>query len=371
MLTNLALKMVLMITYLSHWDWILYKSRKELIAYLGSQNIHAMCPDGDYVENLNKFYKSTTNWEVERERLLDFKAILNLRKHIKNIQTNYHCFTLKTGLLFAFANIGISKKRRAILSVTGLGFMFTNNRKAKLLRFLIKPFIRKLMNNTYDVIIFQNHSDKEVFINFSKFSNKIEIIPSSGIETNKFIIRKNKKNQSKPIKIILVSRLLYDKGILDYLELVEMSRNKNYEFYLAGERDHGNPQNITDEDMNRILGNKNLKYLGKLDVETELSNFDISIIMSYHEGFSRILLESLYVGLYCLAYRIQGTEVMGHFKNLELIPMNQINEFKKCIENFKGDINNLYNMQLVEESYTSRVVAFQFEKIYKDLDVHN
>jgi glycosyltransferase involved in cell wall biosynthesis len=371
MLTNLALKMVLMITYLSHWDWILYKSRKELIAYLGSQNIHAMCPDGDYVENLNKFYKSTTNWEVERERLLDFKAILNLRKHIKNIQTNYHCFTLKTGLLFAFANIGISKKRRAILSVTGLGFMFTNNRKAKLLRFLIKPFIRKLMNNTYDVIIFQNHSDKEVFINFSKFSNKIEIIPSSGIETNKFIIRKNKKNQSKPIKIILVSRLLYDKGILDYLELVEMTRNKNYEFYLAGERDHGNPQNITDEDMNRILGNKNLKYLGKIDVETELSNFDISIIMSSHEGFSRILLESLYVGLYCLAYRIQGTEVMGHFKNLELIPMNQINEFKKCIENFKGDIDNLYNMQLVEESYTSRVVAFQFEKIYKDLDVHN
>ena len=123
--------------------------------------------------------------------------------------------------------------------------------------------------------------------------------------------------------------------------------------------------------MNRILGNKNLKYLGKLDVETELSNFDISIIMSSHEGFSRILLESLYVGLYCLAYRIQGTEVMGHFKNLELIPMNQINEFKKCIENFKGDIDNLYNMQLVEESYTSRVVAFQFEKIYKDLDVHN
>ena len=370
MLTNLPLKMVLMITYLSHWDWILYKSRKELVTYLGSQNIHAMCPDGDYVENLNKFYKSTTNWEVEREKLLDFKAILFLRKHIKNIQTNYHCFTLKTGLLFALANIGISKKRKAVLSITGLGFMFTDNGKAKLLRFLIKPFIRKLMNNAFDSIIFQNHSDKEVFIKFSKFSNKIEIIPSSGIETNKFVVRKNKKN-SKPIKIILVSRLLYDKGILDYLELVEMSQNVNYDFYLAGERDHGNPQNITDEDMNRILGNKNLKYLGKLNVETELSNFDISIIMSSHEGFSRILLESLYVGLYCLAYRIQGTEVMGNFKNLELIPLNQINEFKKYIENFTGDIDNFYNMQLVKKSYTSKVVAFQFEKIYKDLDVHN
>jgi glycosyltransferase involved in cell wall biosynthesis len=359
-----------MITYLSHWDWILYKSRKELVTYLGSQNIHAMCPDGDYVESLNKFYKSTTNWEVERTKLLDFKAILILRKHIKNIQTNYHCFTLKTGLLFALANIGISKKRKAVLSITGLGFMFTDNGKAKLLRFLIKPFIRKLMNNAFDSIIFQNHSDKEVFIKFSKFSNKIEIIPSSGIETNKFVVRKNKKH-SNPIKIILVSRLLYDKGILDYLELVEMSQNVNYEFYLAGERDHGNPQNITDEDMNRILENKNLKYLGKLNVETDLSNFDISIIMSSHEGFSRILLESLYVGLYCLAYRIQGTEVMGNFKNLELIPLNQINEFKKYIENFTGASDNFYNMQLVEKSYTSKVVAFQFEKIYKDLDVHN
>ena len=371
MLTNLALKMVVMITYLSHWDWILYKSRKELVTYLNSYDIHAMCPDGDYLINLKKVYKSTTTWEVNREKLLDFNAIHTLRKHIKNVETNYHCFTLKTGLLFAVAQIGISKKRKAILSITGLGFLFTDNKKAKLLRFLVKPFIKNLMNSAFDVIIFQNHSDKEIFINFSKFSNKIEIIPSSGIETSKFIIRKNKKKDFEPIKVILVSRLLYDKGILDYLELVETSKNINYEFYLAGERDHGNPQNITDEDMDRILGNENLKFLGKLDVETELSNFDISIIMSSHEGFSRILLESLYVGLYCLAYRIQGTEVMENFKNLELIPLNKINEFKKYIENFTGDIDNSHNMQLVEKKYTSKIVAFQFEKIYKELDVLN
>ena len=69
--------------------------------------------------------------------------------------------------------------------------------------------------------------------------------------------------------------------------------------------------------------------------------------MSSHEGFSRILLESLYVGLYCLAYRIQGTEVMGNFKNLELIPLNQITEFKKHIENFTGDIDNFYNNKMI------------------------
>ena len=371
MLTNLALKMVVMITYLSHWDWILYKSRKELVTYLNSQDIHAMCPDGDYLLDLKKVYKSTTTWEVNREKLLDFNAIHALRMHIKSVETNYHCFTLKTGLLFAFAKIGINKRRKAILSITGLGFMFTNNKKAKLLRFLIKPFIKKLMNSAFDVIIFQNHSDKEIFINFTKFSNKVEIIPSSGIETSNFNIRKNKKKDLKPLKVILVSRLLYDKGILDYLELVEISKNINCEFYLAGERDYGNPQNIRDDDMNRIIENKNLKFLGKLDVEEELSDFDISIIMSSHEGFSRILLESLYVGLYCLAYKIQGTEIMGNFRNLELIPLNHVNEFKKYIENFTGDIDNSYNIELVEKNYTSKIVASKFKKIYKELGVSN
>ncbi|MFL2677894.1 MAG: glycosyltransferase [Candidatus Actinomarina sp.] len=109
---------------------------------------------------------------------------------------------------------------------------------------------------------------------------------------------------------------------------------------LAGERDDGNPQNISDNDMEHILKEQNLNYLGKIDVETELSKFDISIIMSSHEGFSRILLESLYVGLYCLAYRIQGTEVMKGFENLELIEVNHIEKFVEFIENF-NDIDDI------------------------------
>ncbi len=93
--------------------------------------------------------------------------------------------------------------------------------------------------------------------------------------------------------------------------------------------------------------------------------------MSSHEGFSRILLESLYVGLYCIAYRIQGTEVMKEFNNLELIELNQINKFAESIEKYSKIIDNSKNRQLIDEFYTSRVVASRFEKIYKELDVLN
>ena len=213
------------------------------------------------------------------------------------------------------------------------------------------------------------HQQQKLFLQFSRFSNKTEIVPSSGIEVDNFKKRISKPKNSDKKKVIFVSRLLYDKGVFDYINLINKVSKEKFEFYLAGERDDGNPQNISDNDMEHILKEQNLNYLGKIDVETELSKFDISIIMSSHEGFSRILLESLYVGLYCLAYRIQGTEVMKEFENLELIELNHIEKFVKFIENFNEINDNSKNIQLTEQLYTSKVVASQFESIYKELGV--
>ena len=371
MLTNLPLKMMLMITYLSHWDWILFKSRKDLIKYINSEEIHAMCPNGDYSNELESIYNGVTSWELDRSKLLDIKSILMLRSHIKRADGSFHCFTLKTGILFCMANIFIKNKHKSVLSITGLGFLFSNNVQAKLLRLIIKPFMRQLFNKSFDVIIFQNQSDEKLFLKFSRFSNKTKLIPSSGIETGNFKKRMNKPDNLGKKKVIFVSRLLYDKGIFDYITLINKANKEKFEFYLAGERDGGNPQNISDNDMKSILSEENLNYMGRIDVETELSKFDISIIMSSHEGFSRILLESLYVGLYCLAYRIQGTEVMKEFENLELIESNHIDKFVEFIENFNEIDDNSKNIQLTEKLYTSKVIASKFESIYKELSELN
>jgi len=369
MLTKLRLKMVTMITYLSHWDWILYKSRKDLIKHITSEEIHAMCPSGTYIEELKSTYKSVLSWEIDRNKILDIRAILSLRSHLKSVKSKFHCFTLKTGIIFSLANIFL--KNTAVLSITGLGFLFTSNSKAKLLRFLIKPFMGYLFNNSFQMIIFQNTSDREIFLTFSNFENKTEIIGSSGIEISNFKKKDLKLRNSAKKKVILVSRLLYDKGIMDYLKVINKVNPTNFDFYLAGERDAGNPKNITEEDMRLILNEKKLTYLGKIDVEKELSRFDISLVMSSHEGFSRILLESLCVGLYCLAYRIQGTEVMKDFDNLVLIEIDQIDKFVEYIENYNETNNHSKNKQLINKCYSSKVVASHFEKIYKELDIAN
>jgi glycosyltransferase involved in cell wall biosynthesis len=158
---------------------------------------------------------------------------------------------------------------------------------------------------------------------------------------------------------------------MDYLSLINKVNPDNFEFYLAGERDEGNPQNLTDKDMEVVTNEKKLNYLGKIDIEKELSGFDISLVMSSHEGFSRILLESLYVGLYCLAYRVQGTEVMKEFDNLELIEPNKIDKFVEHINNFNETNDHSKNRKLIDKLYSSKVTASHFERIYKELDLLN
>ena len=87
-----------MVTYLSHWDWILYKSRKDLIKHITSEEIHAMCPNGIHGEELKSSYKSVLSWEIDRNKILDIRSIFFLRSHLKNVKGKFHCFTLKTGI---------------------------------------------------------------------------------------------------------------------------------------------------------------------------------------------------------------------------------------------------------------------------------
>jgi hypothetical protein len=62
---------------------------------------------------------------------------------------------------------------------------------------------------------------------------------------------------------------------------------------------------------------------------------------------------------------------MKEFNNLELIELNQIDKFVESIEKYNEIIDNSKNRQLIDEFFTSKVVATQFEKIYKELGVSN
>ena len=381
MLTILTLKMLLMIVYLAHWDWILTQSRKDIVSNINDSKFMAICPIDENKIELENYYHKAVDWNLNRNKIFDTSGIRSLRKITKSL--NYddivHVYTLKSGLLFAFANLFRNNKTKNILTITGLGYLFSNNFKAKILKILLSFFITHLINKNFDFLMYQNNIDQKTFNNYSKYKGESYIIPTSGISVQEFKIKKEYRNSN--LKIIMATRLINDKGIFEYLELANLMKDSDFKFYLAGDVDKGNPDSLSKSQLDEIKNNKYINYLGHIDIKRDLHNYDINIVMSKYEGSSRILLESLYIGLICLSNNIPGTIELGSkFSNSFFIDDNNIREFKEKLNEiinydvFLDDSQNSffgkgaeYNRELINKNYTSVKIATAYNKIYQFL----
>ena len=381
MLTILTLKMLLMIVYLAHWDWILTQSRKDIVSNIKDSKFMAICPINENKAELENYYEKTIDWKINRKKIFDISGIRNLRKIINSLNSEdiVHVFTLKSGLLFAFGNLFRVNKTKNILTITGLGYLFSDNFRAKFLKMLLGLLIKNFINKNFDFLIFQNEEDQRIFNNYSKYQGESYIIPTSGIDVNEMEIKKEYRNSN--IKVIMATRLIKDKGIFEFLELANLMKDTELEFYLAGDLDKGNPDSLSDADLNKIKNNNYINYLGHIDINKELFKYDINIIMSMYEGSSRILLESLYIGLICLSNNIPGTFELGSkLSNLYFINENNIQDFKVNLEEIAN--SNVFfdetqdkffgngaqnNRELINQNYTSVKIADAYNKIYKYL----
>ena len=127
-----------MINYVAHWDRILIQSRSKIVNELNNYEFRSICPIVDEAE-LKKHYSESLNWQISREKYFDFSAVFRLRRILKNFDNDsiFHIFTLKTGFLFMISNLFLNKKFKSTLSVTGLGYFFSKNTSAKILKILL------------------------------------------------------------------------------------------------------------------------------------------------------------------------------------------------------------------------------------------
>ena len=361
-----------MIYFLAHWDWILERSRSDIVTNIEKEfQITSICPLEDYSKEIIQTYSNSINWNVSRKKTLDLFGIFNLSKILKKIDKNdiIHIFTLKSLFLYIIATIFTQKKYRVVASITGLGFLFAETKLAIILKFLIRPLIILKINKVVDVLIFQNDSNMQEFLEYSNFKNKAILLEGSGLNTNKIKIKEKINN---PIKIIFVGRLMIEKGIKEYLELInELSNRVNLNFFIAGKPDFGNKSSVSEKEFLSIKNNPNLSYLGEIDVYSELHNYDILIQPSYHEGFSRVYLEGIYAGLLCIVNNLPGTKnITKNTKAGILIDENMIGAYVNEIENFHTNYLNQdfeYSRKVINKLYSVDAISEQLKEIYYEL----
>ncbi len=229
--------------------------------------------------------------------LFDILDIVKLRYYLgKARPLAVHSFNPKPSLLCYFSLIG-RRGTRFFIGVTGLGNTFI---KAKRL----EPFIARIIGkaaNRADHVFFQNPDDRDLFVNKLKTDlDKTRLFRSPGVDTDRFRM-KAKFSTGGKLKVLLVARLIWQKGVDDffaaYSKVLERGLTDYYDFSLVGEIDEQHPDKLMQSDVDAIA-DSGINWIPWSDrVEEIIAQNDLLLFMSKREGGPRAILEAAAVGL--------------------------------------------------------------------------
>lgn len=235
-----------------------------------------------------------------------------------------HNFTIKCVVYGSLAAQLAGIKER-INAVTGLGHVFISDTvKARLLRPLVKSLLRLALRGSQSRLILQNPDDVALFTRLGLIEGgRIHLIKSSGVDTDRFTPIARERGQR--FRVLLASRLLWEKGIQEYVGAARALRVRaeELEFLLAGSSDPGNPSAVPEEDIAQWSKEGLLKVLGYVeDMDALMRTADLVVLPSYREGVPRGLIEAAAMGLPIVTTDAPGCrEIVDNGVNGFLVPV--------------------------------------------------
>lgn len=262
-----------------------------------------------------------------------------------------------------------------VMAVSGLGFVFINTGlKVLFVRFFVSIIYRIVLAKENLRVIFQNSDDSQTIMSITNLRPaKVAMIRGSGVDLAEF--------QEKPLPpgvpiVVMVSRLLVDKGVHEFVEAAIMVRNKNLNAYfcLVGDPDFGNPSSISEEYLLHLKNHNIVNYIGHRDNIPEIfSKSHIVVLPSYREGLPKVLLEAAACGRAVIT-----TDVPGCRHAVEpgitaiLVPSHNAQSLADAISSLLLDRELCMRMghagrQLAEREFSIDKVVASHMKIYDEL----
>ena len=262
-----------------------------------------------------------------------------------------------------------------------MGFVFTSSSiKAKLLKTILLFLFKFTLNkhhgrNKKNRVIFENSDDMNFFIN-SKIVNINEaiLIRGAGVEIDDQLIKNKRVNEIPTIS--LVSRMLKDKGIYEFVEAAKILHQKKIKsrFLLIGDIDKKNPTSLKKSKLEEWNDQKIIEWLGWVkDVKGILLETDILCLPSYREGLPKSLLEGAAMGLPLVTTNAVGCrEVVLEGINGYLVPVKESKPLSLAIQKLIEDKDLRVRMgkeslRIAKSQFSSEIINSQTLSIYDEL----
>lgn len=284
-------------------DWYLYNFRRSLIRSLtqAKHEVLLVSPPGPYGERLQALGFRWVPAPMRRASLNPLREVgllIWLWRLARNEKPDLiHGFTIKCAVYGGLIARIVGAAR--VSAVTGMGYVFiSDGPKARLLRPVVGAMLRLALGGARARLILQNPDDVSFFERSGLMpSGQLRLIGGSGVDCTQFLAPTpaGEPIEPRPLRVVLAARMLWDKGIAEFVAAARLLRaqNRALQFILAGDPDPGNPASIPEKTLLEWKASGLVEWLGHVeDMPGLLAEADIVVLPSYREGLSKTLIEA-------------------------------------------------------------------------------
>ena len=318
----------LKILYLVTEDWYFWSHRlplaqeakrrgyEVLVATRVDQHGERMREQGFRIIPLNLQRRSTNIWK-ELAAIIEIVSIYRREK-----PDIVHHVAMKPVLYGSIAAVVVGIPC-VINAIAGMGYLFiSKDFKAYMLRTWISCLFRFLFRQNKTYLIFQNSEDMETFVRSGIVrKDRVCLIRGSGVDVAMF---SPAPEPLEPVVVVLPARMLYDKGVAEFVDAARILLRKNYRSrcILVGDRDPENPAVVSQEQIQQWQEERVVEFWGhQADMPAVLAKSHIVCLPSYREGLPKALLEAASCGKPIVATDVPGCrEIVREGINGFLVP---------------------------------------------------
>ena len=242
--------------------------------------------------------------------LTEFRTFVHLLRLYRRLQPDLvHHVTIKP-VVYGSLAARLTRIAGVVNAVPGMGFVFTaRGFMAMLRRFFISNLYRLALGHPNMRVIFQNREDLNLFVGSSIVRPEQSVmIRGSGVDLSEYDPVPEPSTES--IVFVLIARMLRDKGIGEFVDAARKVKLNypNWDFWLVGDIDPGNPGSLKIEDLLAWDRAGIVHWLGhREDVPEILQLSHVLVLPSYYrEGLPKTLLEAGAAEQAIIASRVAG-----------------------------------------------------------------
>jgi glycosyltransferase involved in cell wall biosynthesis len=283
-------------------------------------------------------------WHLSRRSLNPFREINTFLQVVKAYRRErpdlVHHIALKP-IIYGGCAARLLGGIPSVNAVAGMGHVFMSTTwQMRLLKPILLAFLRFALDSEKAKAVFQNEENCSFLVDERVVNlQATEIIRGTGVNVNRFIPR---PEPTGPPIVLLASRMLWEKGIGEFVEAAGKLRERNVRarFVLVGKPDPENPGSISEAKLRAWASAGLVEWWGHQDdmlkVLTQASV--VCLPSAYGEGVPRVLIEAAACGRAIIATDAPGCrDIVRDGQNGLLIPLRNSEMLARAVETLVKD----------------------------------